>query len=63
MTAIICPRCHGYDPGVSRDKLPEGARYCTPLSCDAWTVTARLTKQGEKPLAPDGRAALRDSRT
>lgn len=58
MTTIICPRCHGYDPAVSRVELPEGARYCTPLSCDAWTITHRLTKGGKKPLRPDGRADL-----
>ena len=53
-----CPLCGGYNPGLSRDEIPEGARYCTPLFCSAWTYTARLTKQGTKPLRPDGRAAL-----
>lgn len=43
-----CPRCGNYDPGLPRDELPDGARYCTPLSCDAWTKIARLTKQGKK---------------
>ena len=53
----ICPRCGGYDPGLSL--IPSGARYCTPLSCDSWHFTHRLTKQGPKPIRRDGRADLR----
>lgn len=56
---MICPRCGGYDPAVPWSDLPEGARYCTPLSCDSWTMIARLTKEGQKPVRPDGRADLR----
>jgi hypothetical protein len=32
---------------------------CNPLSCDAWTFTHRLTKEGPKPIRSDGRADLR----
>jgi hypothetical protein len=57
---LICTRCQGYDPSVARCDLPEGASYCTPLRCDAWSVTHRLTKQGLKPVRSDGRADLRE---
>lgn len=56
MTAPICPRCGGYEP--FHPETPRDARCCTPITCDAWTFTHRLTKQGKKPLRPDGRADL-----
>lgn len=49
-----CPRCGGRNPSLPRTE----ERYCTPLSCDAWTFTARLTKDGPKPVRLDGRADL-----
>jgi hypothetical protein len=55
-TPRICPTCGGFNPAIPRDELPPDRRYCTPLSCGEWTITHRLTKQGKKPLAPDGRA-------
>ena len=54
-----CPVCGNYNPSLSRDEIPEDAHYCTPITCSAWTVTDRLTKQGRKPIRPDGRADLR----
>jgi hypothetical protein len=51
-----CPVCGGVDPSLT---LAEGERYCTPLSCSAWTFTHRLTKQGPKPIRADGRADLK----
>ncbi len=56
-----CPYCGGVNPAVPRDELREGERYCTPLSCSAWTFTARLTKQGPKPVRADGRADLKEA--
>lgn len=55
-TPRCCPVCGGVDPAL---ELAEGERYCTPLSCSSWTFTARLTKQGPKPIREDGRADLR----
>jgi hypothetical protein len=55
-----CPECGGHEP--FHPDTPKDAKLCTPLSCSAWTVTARLTKQGQKPLKPDGRADLRAAR-
>jgi hypothetical protein len=54
-----CPTCGNYNSSLPRHEIPDGARYCTPLSCDSWTFTARLTKQGPKPVRQDGRADLR----
>ena len=51
-----CPSCGGYDPFDPR--TPEEGPNCTPITCSAWKFTARLTKQGPKPVRPDGRAAL-----
>ena len=49
---LRCPVCGGYDPfGPDEPK-------CSVLKCSAWVVTDRLTKQGKKPLRPDGRADL-----
>lgn len=54
--ARYCPVCGGVNP--SHD-LGGDPRYCTPLSCSAWTFTHRLTKQGLKPIRRDGRADLK----
>lgn len=60
MASDRCPRCGGFDPSIPRRQVLEAdGFYCTPLGCDAWTVTHRLTKQGPKPIRVDGRADLR----
>ena len=54
---LVCPRCGGLEP--FHPETPKDAKVCTPISCAAWTFTARLTKEGQKPIRPDGRADLR----
>ncbi len=57
---VFCPTCH---LPVAFSEADDGVTAtCNPLrSPDCWNVTARLTKQGQKPLDPDGRAALRST--
>lgn len=53
----VCPRCHGVSPFA--ENVSPLRKRCTPLTCDAWTFTARLTKDGPKPIRLDGRADLK----
>jgi len=53
----VCPRCHGVSPFA--EGVSELRKRCTPLTCDAWTFTHRLTKEGPKAIRRDGRADLR----
>lgn len=56
----VCPTCglavafSEADDGVQPTRNPLRSPGC-------WTVTARLTKQGQKPLRRDGRADLRQT--
>lgn len=54
---LVCPRCHGVSPFA--EGVSELRKRCTPLTCDAWTFTHRLTKEGPKPIRKDGRADLK----
>ena len=58
---MICPLC-GLALAFSESDDGE-TPTCNPLrSPDCWHVTARLTKEGPKPLARDGRAAITAAR-
>lgn len=59
-TPGVCPKC---GLAVAFSEADDGtAPTCNPLrSPDCWHITARLTKQGKKPLRRDGRADLRQA--